>query len=403
MKFRLAAAAAVVALAACFAPVAEVECLRDVDCLEGQRCHSNLCVEVNGGVGGGSATGGGTATGGGSATGGGTAGGGVGGGGALGGGAGGGGGARDAGPGGGAGGGIASDGGVCNCRDALGQCQAGDSPLACGAGGGMCTTCGFGEQCVSGRCQAGACGPSTCTGCCTNNFCVTPSQQSRFTCGLNGGACTQCPQGQACNAGVCGAPRCDVTTCPTGCCTANGQCITQQSNRQCGTAAQACMMCPMGQTCTAGLCLPSAFDAGTPFDGGVISPDAGVASNVGNACTTNQQCQPPSNGFCLQASIVNQPTGYTGGYCTASCGATSPCPAGALCLTELQFGVSSSSCRNTCQGVGTQSTCRTGYVCAPSPVSAGGPGYCRPRCDVAGSLSGCAMGQTCNTTTGLCQ
>jgi hypothetical protein len=267
----------------------------------------------------------------------------------------------------------------------------------------MCVTCGFGEQCVQGRCQMAACGPSTCTGCCANGFCITPSQQSRFACGLNGGACTQCPQGQACVNGACQTPRCDITTCPTGCCSATGQCVTQQSNRQCGTAAQACMMCPMGQTCTAGLCLPGGFDGGTSFDGGVITPDAGVPSTIGNACTTNQECQPPSNGFCLQAVIVNQATGYTGGYCTASCGAMSPCPAGALCITEQQFGVMTSSCRNTCRGVATQSTCRTGYVCAPAPSSAGGLGYCRPRCDVTGSLSGCPMGQSCNTMTGLCQ
>ncbi|MDB5113893.1 MAG: hypothetical protein JWL78_963, partial [Chloroflexi bacterium] len=98
----------------------------------------------------------------------------------------------------GTGGGTAIDAGLCGCLVPLGRCQSGDSPIACGSAGGQCSTCGFGEQCLNGACSMGACGPQSCGGCCTNNFCVVPGQQSRFACGTMGQACAQCPMGQAC-------------------------------------------------------------------------------------------------------------------------------------------------------------------------------------------------------------
>lgn len=379
---------------ACFSAVPEAQCLRNADCDAGT-CVESRCV--SGSTGGGPASGGGTGTGGGvsgggTGTGGGVSGGGAGGG-VVGGGTGGG------VVGGGAGGGSGVDGGVCGCRDVLGNCQTGTSPVACGTGGTQCSTCGFGEQCVSGACAMAACGPQTCVGCCTNNFCVVPSMQTRFSCGASGSACTQCPQGQACQNGVCGTPVCDVMTCPTGCC-ANGACQPGTSRFACGLAGQLCLRCPMGQSCTAGLCLPGGFDGGFPNDGGV-APDAGTPVAVGSACTGAPQCQPPFNAICIQESLVGQNTGYVGGYCSAQCGGGTACTPGNVCVTESFFGASQSTCRAGCTGVGTQSTCRTGYVCAPSTVSTV-PGFCRPRCDNGGALSGCAAGQTCNTTTGVC-
>jgi hypothetical protein len=163
----------------------------------------------------------------------------------------------------------------------------------------------------------------------------------------------------------------------------------------------------MGQECTFGVCLPNfgmdggfGFDGGFSFDAGVR--DAGSTVPAGSACTTNQQCQPPQSAFCLQANIAGQVTGYTGGYCTASCGANQPCAAGGLCVTESFFGASQSTCRASCSQVGQQGSCRQGYVCAPSPNSMT-PGFCRPRCDTMGALTGCQANQVCNSTTGLCQ
>lgn len=390
-------------LTACFSAVPESQCTVDADCADAGACVDTRCTGGAGG-GGGSSVGGGT--------GGGTVGGGAGGG-DLGGGAGGG-SATGGGAGGSLGGGVGggggtidggsdagTDAGVCGCTDGLGQCQLGNSPIACGASGGRCVTCGFGEQCVAGACMTGACGPQSCAGCCTNNFCVVGNQQSRFACGLQGQACAQCPSGQSCLNGVCGTPVCDVTTCASGCC-ANGQCQTAQTRFACGVGGQACMRCPMGQTCNSGFCVPGGgFDGGFMFDGGV-APDAGAPVPAGSACTTAQQCQPPSSAFCLQESIAGQPTGYVGGYCTASCGSGTPCGPGAVCITETFFGAAQSTCRAACAQVGQQSTCRSGYVCAPSSTSTV-PGFCRPRCDAMGALSACASGQTCNGTTGVCQ
>jgi hypothetical protein len=263
----------------------------------------------------------------------------------------------------------------------------------------MCQACGFGEQCVTGRCVMAACGPMTCSGCCAQGLCVTPTQQTRFACGTNGGMCTQCPMGQACTNGTCATPVCDATTCPTGCCQ-NGMCNPGTSRFACGGRGQTCVRCGMNQGCNNGLCSGmTPTDGGIPpMDGGIITTDAGTNVPAGSACAGNTACQPPAAAFCIAEVVLGQPTGYSGGYCTQSCGANSPCTTGA-CITET--GTAQSACRSTCSAPGTQSTCRTGYVCSPSSLSSV-PGYCRPRCDSMGVLASCAMGQTCNTTTGLC-
>ena len=94
-------------------------------------------------------------------------------------------------------------------------------------------------------------------------------------------------------------------------------------------------------------------------------------------------------------------TGYSGGYCTATCGNGTVCQAGGVCITESFFGAAQSTCRASCPQPGTQSTCRTGYVCHPSTSSVT-PGFCRPLCTTTGALSACPAGQTCNAMTGIC-
>lgn len=385
LRHVLLAAFAAVVVTACFSAVPEgTACTTDSQCGAGQKCLNSACTTVgdDGGAGGGA--GGGVAGGGG-----GDADAGQGGGA--------GGGDADAGQGGGTGGGAmgggagggAPDAGVCGCNSALG-CQPGDSPLACGNGGAatMCVNCGLGEQCVNGACVMAPCGPMTCSGCCTNNFCVTPSQQNRFACGTGGAACNGCPMGQTCTNGACMTPPpCDATTCPTGCCQ-NGQCVAGTMGRACGTGGAACQACGFGNMCVAGACQ-------TP-DGGAVMPVP-----AGSACTSSQACQPPQGAFCIQESSFGQPSGYMGGYCTAQCGANAPCQAGDVCVTEPVFGISGSSCRASCSAPGMgQSTCRTGYVCAA--VAGTTTGYCRPNCN-NGGLAACPMGQMCDAMTGYCQ
>lgn len=431
MNSALRLAALALVASSCFSAVPEAQCTTDGDCSGGLVCIDFRC-RAAGSTGGGSAGGeaGGSTAGGdaGGATGG--SGGSMGGGAAMGG-------------GGASAGGAAGGGTACGCRSGSGQCQVGDSPLACGANGAACVRCRSGEQCVNGGCVVAACGPGTCSGCCGQNFCVTPANQSSISCGLGGGMCTSCPRGQdcingtcqqsmgcgpvtcgsgccipganrclpygqqsrfacgsagaqcamcpggtQCNNGLCGGgtvdagtPSCDATTCPTGCC-AFGRCVppNQQLNFACGTAGQMCMQCTSGTTCRMGACVPA-----TQMDGGPVT-----LLPTGSACTAASACE----GFCLEAMQFGQPTGYPGGYCTNTCmpGGTG-CGTGALCVTDQVFGQPVSQCRSTCTGAGTgQGSCRQGYVCELAPNPGALVGYCRPNCN-NGGLAMCPSGQ----------
>ncbi len=269
---------------------------------------------------------------------------------------------------GGAGGsaGAAGDAGTCGCK-AAGICVVGDSPLACGNTGGVCSLCGMGEQCVNGQCVTAACGPGTCTGCCGppgGMFCATPSTQTNFGCGLNGAMCARCPMGQQCRNGTCMTPPpCDATSCPMGCCF-QGQCLGGDFDFACGTAGAMCMACSMGMTCRNGACsTPPPQDAGPPAPIG--SPCMGM-----NGCGQGQICLP-------------QQAGFPGGYCSARCN-MGACPAGSTCVA---FGFGQTACLANC------GTCRTGYACQPQ--ADGGSSYCRPSCG-AGGVGSCTGGTMCS-------
>lgn len=446
MKSASPLAIAAIALSACLTPVTEAQCSSDADCMNGTVCIDFRCKPPGSG-GGNAGTGGGDA--GGNVTGGGDVGGGdVGGGGDAGGVAAGGGVVGGGGTAGGVvtGGGSAGGGTACGCRNAVGQCQVGDSPFACGTNGLQCQRCNTGEQCVNGGCVMAACGPGTCSGCCGRGICVTPSMQSTVACGASGAMCTQCQRGQDCVNGTCqtppacgpmscagccqqtaGAPRCvplgsqsnftcgsggltcstcargtncsngacvgggtdggmpgscNPTNCATGCCAATPAgtfCVqpNQQGNFACGTGAMTCTQCMSGTSCTNGACLPNPVT------------DAGIFGLPnGSACTATSTCE----GNCIQETQFGQPTGYPGGYCTASCAGGQSCSAGSVCVTDTLFGQTVSTCRGTCTGAGTgQGSCRTGYVCVLAPNPGALVGYCRPNCN-NGGLAMCSTG-----------
>ncbi|MBM4777775.1 MAG: hypothetical protein GQE15_08740 [Archangiaceae bacterium] len=433
MKSALRVAAFALVASSCFSPVGEAQCSTDADCTNGTTCIDFRCRGPEGSAGG--SAGGGAASAGGVATAGGDAGGAAVGGGASVGGGTAGGGVMVAG--GAAGGGMAT----CGCRSgATGQCQPGDSPLACGSSGGTCTRCGNGEQCVNGSCVMAACGPGTCSGCCARGFCVAPSMQSTVTCGSAGGMCTQCARGQDCINGTCQqAMGCSAMTCASGCCIPGAnRCLppNQQNRFTCGTGGAQCAMCPGGNgaqcnngvcvgtttdagmpngcdavscangCCAFGRCLPTSMQSnftcgiagnmcsqcngGTSCQSGVCTPnttaDGGMVQVMptGSACTAMTTCE----GLCLEATQFGQSTGYPGGYCTANCGNGTACTSG-ICVTESVFGQPVSNCRATCTGSG-QGSCRTGYVCVPSPASTAS--YCRPNCN-NGGLAMCTSGQ----------
>jgi hypothetical protein len=151
--------------------------------------------------------------------------------------------------------------GVCEC-DATscsgccggGVCTSGTDPSACGTGGATCVACSLGYSCSAGSC---VCVPD-CTGavCGGSDGC--------------GGTCLtgSCGVGQTCASGVC---ICDSASCPTGCCSAQEQCLAGDLDTACGTDGAACGVCLSTETCVSGQCVTST---------GCNSPEV----SCGNAC-----------------------------------------------------------------------------------------------------------------------
>ncbi|WP_309891463.1 MYXO-CTERM sorting domain-containing protein [Archangium sp.] len=195
----------------------------------------------------------------------------------------------------------------------------------------------------------------------------------------------------------------------TGTCTGGLTCVTKaEANglpgyRVCtkGCTGTTAGECPMPLACkpstavtgSANACLPNMED---------------YITRVGNACTTDPQCNSPW-GTCLQpVSLPSSTTAWVGGYCTQQCntgGVT--CPSGSTCV-GMEIGP---KCLKNCRLGGTD--CRSGYVCLARPegnvcVSACstdsdcGSGYaCRP-CDkicVPQQKPGGSIGDTCNADT----
>lgn len=109
------------------------------------------------------------------------------------------------------------DGGVCGPGTCTGCCQGGacvggTSSGACGASGGVCVSCGGGEMCAGGACVpvgASCPDPAGCpTGCCAGATCMPGNTPA--ACGGGGGSCLTCGGGETCAAGSCQAAGCSV-------------------------------------------------------------------------------------------------------------------------------------------------------------------------------------------------
>lgn len=137
-------------------------------------------------------------------------------------------------------------------------CVTGTDVDACGARGAACATCAGDETCTAGQCVPVA-DCSDCDGCCLNGTQCLPGN-SPDACGRGGAACETCGTGEGCDldTSACEAITCDATTCPDGCCTANGVCLIygEQTIDACGKAGAACETCsPGASTCSAGTCV----------------------------------------------------------------------------------------------------------------------------------------------------
>ena len=240
----------------------------------------------------------------------------------------------------------------------------------------------------------GGCSPSTCPeGCCdAEGLCEKGTAPTN--CGIGGLTCQDClaegfntcdPAARQCTIKVSG---CGPTNCP-GCC--NGDlCTAGNSNGACGTGGENCFDCSLsGTVCENGACQASTCNA----------------ANCKGCCFINT-CQPdgtlptscgPRGAQCMNCVALGEtctPTGMGGGICTGtpSCGPTncSGCCEGEICVG----GTSPTECGGG--GAQCQDCMSFGETCLLSP---GGP-LCAPSVCGPGNCKGCCQGQMCVVTTG---
>lgn len=154
-----------------------------------------------------------------------------------------------------------------NCEDECGgccdgdQCLEGNTPAGCGDMGNACVTCGAEESCTEdGMCEAPVvCDSTTCPdGCCNADGSCQPHQlQTVLGCGTAGAACGTCSNDAIdCVSGICIEDQPCLDFCNEGCCTAGGQCVlySNQDPNVCGESGT-CAACPGdGDSCLGGLC-----------------------------------------------------------------------------------------------------------------------------------------------------
>lgn len=290
------------------------------------------------------------------------------------GGAGGGGGFGGGGSGGFGGGGGSGGGGPCSqitcyqgCCDATGKCVT-PSNTACGYHGAACVDCTK---------NGSVCSTSSCAECkpdCTGKQCGDPD-------GCGGICKGDCPTGQFCAVDFYGQPakceKCGPSTCPGGCCTADGKCVAGSKRSECGSGGQACKDCG-DKACNPSSGYPPTYACGAcgascdPYpdpqyptcqsDGcGNVCPGSGCDPSFGNA-----KCQVQSDG-------------------TAQCVSTDYCDPYECASGCCDY---SSSMGGTCVKGNLPSACGTGGIQCVDCVAKGGS------CDV--------NTQTCTNCTPDC-
>ena len=191
------------------------------------------------------------------------------------------------------------------CKD--GQCV----PLrnqgedTCGIGGETCVACHPPAFCCGGVCcrapdDPGA-GPVCCLDCCepeTHGICVDLSGDPN-----NCGECFhKCTADQHCVGGHC---VCDGTTCPHGCCDAQGRCQPGTTDQVCGRDGGPCATCGSGNHCVNNQCVCDTqvctdnhcCENGPGNPGRCFSTDdryCGVGGEQCDICTASQRCT-----FCI--------------------------------------------------------------------------------------------------------
>lgn len=287
-------------------------------------------------------------------------------------------------------------GGACNATNCAAgccgfddKCKLGRSATECGVGGVSCQVCGAGEQCENQSCTKVSCDATTCpTGCCSATGDCLPGT-TEGACGSGGQACKTC-DGQTCENGQCKAiaKPCDATICPNGCCDSDGTCVTSPTDQKCGGGGEACEACGTGQTCDGGKCTCTSSSCPGCCDG-----DSCKAGNIPSACGKDgaacQTCQAPNT--CV------------GSACAAGCSPSS-CP-GCCDGNQCNFGgaTDSSACGvggAACQKCNPGDTCASGTCNNPQSCD---PSTCASGCCAGGQCQSGTSSQACGTSGKNCQ
>jgi hypothetical protein len=202
--------------------------------------------------------------------------------------------------------------------------------------------------------------------------------------GMTGTNCMACTADQACQDGSCVAA-CGPSTCPQGCCDANGACVTTLNDSSCGTHGAACRSCSTGNHCVSGQC--GCRDSTDCPANQACQPDHLCANLCGSNVTCNGGCCADTD-LCVKGD-ASSACGVSGGACL-DCTQSS---AGSVCQTNGSCG----SCVPGTSTVCNASACNASRVtCTPSGTMAACPAPSNP------TWNGIAVGGACTVGTGAC-
>jgi hypothetical protein len=250
-----------------------------------------------------------------------------------------------------------------------------------------------------------ACSAVTCpAGCCTaSGACVTGTAPG--SCGTHGDLCTSCPPGALCASGNCiTTGSCGPATCPVGCCDDTGTCQGGQSATACGS---------LGQTCQN--CLVEGFASCNAED---VCQGVPVGCNA-STCPTGC-CQPNGAGGLMCIDGHENASCGTGGASCQNCVASNEACQNQACSAPAACGPANcGSCclDNVCLMISPPNICGAGgglcTVCAPDQICEGngvclggqgcGPGMCGGCCDQGGNCEPGVIPPACGLGGNRCQ
>jgi hypothetical protein len=296
------------------------------------------------------------------------------------------------------------------CCSATGACEPGFLDTECGSAGAACVDCtmqGSGSTC-DGALDPRACAAPTCPapygGCAATVTTAPPLVQNVCSPEDLANAGTACASAVECGgssagepieggaldsaagegAVVDGAAACTVSSCPTGCCDAHGECQPGTDETACGNGGEACESCValgfMGcdasqhacssrvpqcvlETCP-GCCIGTSCFAGTdPNDCGLGAVACQACKSQGLVCRNGGCTEPPTCNAsncsgCCDDDNVCQP-GDTGGACGLGGSACTSCSASGETCQSQKCLCDPSTCKGCCDGNG---TCQAGFL-----------------------------------------